>query len=90
MQGLQNATFEAVWPSSDRSGSERLFIKGYMTNFMARYGKRSEMDGSVLPTEVIREAIHMHSQFTHEWDDAFKRRLAPNLQADAEAFVGMF
>ena len=97
MQGLQNATFEAVWPSSDRCGSERdatavtdLFIKGYMGNFVARYGRKSEMDGSVLPVEVIREAIHMHSQFTHEWDDAYKRRLAPTLQAGAEAFVGMF
>ena len=97
MQGLQNATFEAVWPSSDRCGSERdatavtdLFIKGYMGNFVARYGKKNEMDGSVLPVEVIREVIHMHSQFTHEWDDAYKRRLAPTLQAGAEAFVGMF
>ena len=97
MQGLQNATFEAVWPSADREGGHRdtsavtdLFIKGYMTNFMTRYGKASEMDGSVLPIEVIREAIHMHSQFTHEWDDAYKRRLAPTLQAGAEAFVGMF
>lgn len=97
MQGLQNATLEAVWPGADRHNSQRdvteltnLFMSGYVADFIKRWGRNEGLEGSVLPQEVIREVIHMHKEFVEEWDDTHKRSLSPALQAGAEAFVGMF
>ena len=97
MQGLQNATLDAVWPNSDRHGSARdatnvteSFLRGYMSKFINRWGAGDGMEGSVLPIEVIREIIHMHQEFAEEWDSAHKRTIAPTLLAGAEAFIGMF
>ena len=95
MQGFQQATMDTVWPTVDQHNGERdltdvtsLFLQHYMQKFMDQ-GART-FDGSLMPVEVIREAIHMHKEFTEEWDVVHKRNLAPFLQAASEAFVGLF
>ena len=95
MQGFQQATMDVVWPTVDQHNGERdltdvttLFLQRYMQKFMDQTAKA--FDGSLMPIEVIREAIHMHKEFTEEWDVVHKRNLAPFLQAASEAFVGLF
>ena len=92
MQGLQNCNINAVWSTedtgeepADRSELMELFLQKFLTRFLAQAPMQQDT-----PDQIVQEAVQMHRQFCRGWALEHQRRLAPVIEASAEALIGLF